>query len=262
LVPRWQQVADILRDEILSGRHKPGQPLPSEQVLSEEFGVARPTVRMGVAALVSEGLLTVRRPYGTIVRDPLAPPAHTWRRGLTMTGGAYTDPDADGWSDIEEPSYVRLDATVGHADLLHVDPGTPMGVREMLQVHEDERRRSVRLLVPFPVLADLSSPWSVDARLPAPVELYTWLAEHDHRLIFTEHVRARTPIGDETTSLHIPPGTALLVVTRLAATADQPIAIEEVRVPGDAAQVTYPLPVTTRPTARATTGRRRATTKR
>jgi hypothetical protein len=110
----------------------------------------------------------------------------------------------------------------------------------MLQVHEDERRRSVRLLVPFPVLADLSSPWSVDARLPAPVELYTWLAEHDHRLIFTEHVRARTPIGDETTSLHIPPGTALLVVTRLAATADQPIAIEEVRVPGDAAQVDRP----------------------
>jgi GntR family transcriptional regulator len=257
LVPRWQQVADILRDEILSGRHKPGQPLPSEQILSEEFGVARPTVRMGVAALVAEGLLTVRRPYGTIVRDPLAPPAHTWRRGLTVTGGSYTDPEQADWSDLEEPSYIRLDATVSHAELLGVDPGIPMGVRETIQRAPDERRRAVRLLVPFPVLAEISSPWSTDARLPAPVELYTWLAEHGHKLMFTEHVRARTPIGDETTSLHIPPGTALLVVTRVAA-ADRPLAIEEVRVPGDAAQVTYPLPVTTRPAARATTTRRRA----
>src|SRR5262245_26479530 len=95
LVPRWQQVADILRDEILSGRHKPGQPLPSEQILSEEFGVARPTIRLGIAALVAEGLLTVRRPYGTIDRDPLAPPAHTWRRGLAVIAGRYTDADTD-----------------------------------------------------------------------------------------------------------------------------------------------------------------------
>jgi len=256
LVPRWQQVADILRDEILSGRHKPGQPLPSEQILSDEFGVARPTIRLGIAALVAEGLLTVRRPYGTIVRDPLAPPAHTWRRGLTITGGAYTDPEHADWADIEKPSFIRLDATVSHAELLGVDPGTPLGVRETIQQADDQRRRAVRLMVPFPVLAALSSPWSTDARLPEPVELYTWLAEHGHKLTFTEHVRARTPIGDETTSLHIPPGTALLVITRVA-TADRPMAIEEVRVSGDAAQVAYPLPVTTRPT----TGRRRATTR-
>lgn len=62
----------------------------------------------------------------------------------------------------------------------------------------------------------------------------------------------------ETTSLHITPGTALLVVTRLAV-ADKTIAVEETRVPGDAAQVAYPLPVTAQPTARATTSRRRTT---
>jgi GntR family transcriptional regulator len=255
-VPRWQQVADYLRAEILSGQFRAGQPLPSEEILSEEFGVSRTAIRQGVAALVAEGLLSVRRPYGTIVRDPQAPPADTWRRGLTLTGTSYIDPSDDGWADLDQPVYVRLDATVGYAALLDVPPGTPMAVREVLQHTSDGRRRAARLLVPFPVLAELASPWSVDGRLPTPVELYGWLAAHKHRLTFTEHVRARMPIGDETTSLHVTPGTALLVVSRIAA-AGRPMAVEEIRVPGDGADVAYPLPVTTRLAPRAS--RRTAT---
>jgi len=257
-VPRWQQVADYLRAEIMSGQFRAGQPLPSEEVLSDEFGVSRTAIRQGVAALVAEGLLSVRRPYGTIVRDPQAPPAHTWHRGLTATGTSFTDPDADGWTDLDEPAYVRLDATVGYAALLDIPPGTPMAVRETLQHHSDGRRRAARLLVPFPVLADISSPWSVDGRLPAPLEWYGWLAGHKHKLSFTEHVRARMPIGDETTSLHVTPGTALLVVSRIA-TAQRPMGVEEIRVPGDGADVAYPLPVTTRPAPR--TGRQRTATR-
>jgi len=89
--------------------------------------------------------------------------------------------------------------------------------------------------------------------LPNAVDFYGWLAEHQQRPTFAEHIRARLPIGDETSSLHMTPGTALLVISRIAST-DRPMSVEEIRVPGDTADVAYPLPVTGRPggrTARA-----------
>jgi DNA-binding GntR family transcriptional regulator len=56
-----------LRERILSGELKPGVPL-SEVDLSQEYGIARPTVRAAVQRLIHEGLL-VRQPN----RSPVVP---------------------------------------------------------------------------------------------------------------------------------------------------------------------------------------------
>ncbi len=37
----YRQLADLLRDDILSGRLRPGQPLPSEVTLQQRYGLAR-----------------------------------------------------------------------------------------------------------------------------------------------------------------------------------------------------------------------------
>lgn len=65
-----RQLADLLRDRIRSGELQHGALLPTERALWQEFGVARSTVRQAVAILRSEGLVQVRRPYGTYVRRP------------------------------------------------------------------------------------------------------------------------------------------------------------------------------------------------
>ena len=52
------QVLDRLRDMILSGEVKPGDPLPSERSLMERFGVGRPAVREALQALHQNGLIT------------------------------------------------------------------------------------------------------------------------------------------------------------------------------------------------------------
>jgi len=106
-VPRWQQIADHLRAQILSGRYPAGQPLPSEEALAAEFGVSRPTVRQGIATLTTEGLVTVRRPYGTIVRDPHARPGLIERRGLTDTPDGFTEPGPPAYTDIRAPVWRR-----------------------------------------------------------------------------------------------------------------------------------------------------------
>ncbi|MFI6921701.1 GntR family transcriptional regulator [Nonomuraea spiralis] len=53
-------LADALRSRVLSGEITPGTPLP-EQEIAVSYGVARPTVREALAALVHEGLLRRER---------------------------------------------------------------------------------------------------------------------------------------------------------------------------------------------------------
>jgi DNA-binding GntR family transcriptional regulator len=60
-------LATSLRERVLSGELKPGVPV-SEVELSEEYGIARPTVRAAVQRLIHAGLL-VRQPN----RSPVVP---------------------------------------------------------------------------------------------------------------------------------------------------------------------------------------------
>jgi len=55
-------VADLLRDQILSGNFKEGEWLPTERQLAEDLNVHRSTVRLAINQLVQKGLVT-RRPH-------------------------------------------------------------------------------------------------------------------------------------------------------------------------------------------------------
>lgn len=68
-VPFYRQLADALRKQIDSGELVPGMALPSEARLTQEFGVGREAVRMAIALLRSEGLVTTVRGHGTRVRE-------------------------------------------------------------------------------------------------------------------------------------------------------------------------------------------------
>ena len=65
--PLYMKVAEVLRQRVLRGVWKPGQFLPTIEVLMKEFKVARVTVRDAVKILESEGLLDARRGRGTMV---------------------------------------------------------------------------------------------------------------------------------------------------------------------------------------------------
>jgi GntR family transcriptional regulator, transcriptional repressor for pyruvate dehydrogenase complex len=55
-----EAVASALTERIVGVPLKPGDPLPSERELCEQFGVSRPVVREAVRALASKGLISVR----------------------------------------------------------------------------------------------------------------------------------------------------------------------------------------------------------
>jgi GntR family transcriptional regulator len=66
-IPRYVQLADVMRHRIKRGVWPTGQILPSIDRLMEEFGVARVTVRQATQLLAREGLLSPQRGRGTFV---------------------------------------------------------------------------------------------------------------------------------------------------------------------------------------------------
>jgi DNA-binding FadR family transcriptional regulator len=62
-----QFLLDAFNRELLSGALKPGDQIPTEVELSEQFGVSRNTVREAIKILVAMGVLEIRRPVGTYV---------------------------------------------------------------------------------------------------------------------------------------------------------------------------------------------------
>jgi GntR family transcriptional regulator, arabinose operon transcriptional repressor len=65
-----QDITRILRERLESGQYGPGDFLPPERKLSQEFSVTRPTLRRALEPLVREGLLTQHAGLGT--RVPVA----------------------------------------------------------------------------------------------------------------------------------------------------------------------------------------------
>ncbi|MGV9802513.1 FadR/GntR family transcriptional regulator [Mycobacterium sp. NPDC003449] len=67
-------VASKLRDDILSGRLREGDILPTQESLFGEFGVSPPALREAVHLLETDGLISVRRGNvgGAVVRMPSA----------------------------------------------------------------------------------------------------------------------------------------------------------------------------------------------
>ncbi|MGA8545969.1 MAG: GntR family transcriptional regulator [Mycobacterium sp.] len=67
-------VASKLRDDILSGRLKEGDVLPSQESLFGEFGVSPPALREAIHILETDGLISVRRGNvgGAVVHHPRA----------------------------------------------------------------------------------------------------------------------------------------------------------------------------------------------
>lgn len=68
--PLSHQLIEILRDLILKGSYKAGEPFFTENELAEKYGVSRTTIREATSRLVYEGLLRRERGKGIFVTKP------------------------------------------------------------------------------------------------------------------------------------------------------------------------------------------------
>ena len=86
--PKHEQVFEVMRERIESGKYRPGSRIPSEAFLIQEFGVSRPTVARAMRDLERRGLVNRRRGAGTYVSH--AKPGRK-QFGLLIPGLGATD---------------------------------------------------------------------------------------------------------------------------------------------------------------------------
>lgn len=90
--PKYQRIADALRQQIKTGEYQPGDRLPSETALldhfRDQFGtLSLPTLRQAIALLRSEGLIESQQGIGTFIKAD----RRLQRRSRKRYGRARTD---------------------------------------------------------------------------------------------------------------------------------------------------------------------------
>jgi len=126
-VPRYAQLADLLRQRIARGVWAKGQKLPSLEELVLEFGVARVTVRQAVELLSRDGLLSPQPGRGTFVTA--VPSRSRWLKletSLKALADVYRN---------DKPKLTLIEEATANPPLLE-DDGTPAPrYRFMRRVH-------------------------------------------------------------------------------------------------------------------------------
>jgi GntR family transcriptional regulator len=115
-IPRYLQVADVMRQRIARGLWPQGHRLPSLEVLGAEFGVARVTMRQAIELLARDDLVSPQQGRGTFVTG--RPPHERWLNVVTTLdelSRMYRD---------TEPQIVNIDES-HTAPQLRPDEGTP-----------------------------------------------------------------------------------------------------------------------------------------
>ncbi|MBM6974325.1 FCD domain-containing protein [Intestinimonas butyriciproducens] len=102
-----QQTAERLYARIVAeGEPGPGEKLPNELDLSQELGVSRTTLREAIRALVTQGVLEVRRGKGTFVSEQVGEIEDFGFGGLERVKGQLRD--LFELRSIFEPQAARL----------------------------------------------------------------------------------------------------------------------------------------------------------
>ena len=83
-IPLYYQLEQQLRQEIESGRWKPGSRVPPESELTQTYGVSRITVRTALERLADDGLIERQRGRGTFVNPNVSPQPKIERRPANL----------------------------------------------------------------------------------------------------------------------------------------------------------------------------------
>jgi DNA-binding GntR family transcriptional regulator len=67
--PKYERVANAIREQIRTGRLKPGDQLPTGEELQAEYRVSYGTLRTALMLLTSEGLIEGRQGEGRFVAE-------------------------------------------------------------------------------------------------------------------------------------------------------------------------------------------------
>ncbi|MDF2464493.1 MAG: hutC [Ramlibacter sp.] len=185
-LPAYEQVKAWIKQHIGSGQWKPGDPVPSEAALMQQFGISRMTVNRALRELAAEGLVTRIQGSGTrvaqlhrissrlTIRDIHE---EVVERGHVHTTRVIRAEREKAGAEVAISLGLRAGATVFHTVLIHMENGVPIqyedryvnpsAAPEYLDTDFNQTSPTLHLLRHAPLT---EASYSIEACLPSALE--------------------------------------------------------------------------------------------
>lgn len=143
-LPIYHQLYEILRGNITQGIWQPGDMLPPESELIDQYQVSRITVRQALDALVNDGLIHRQRGRGTFVSHPTIEQTLTriisftedmQQRGFQPGTEILASGPVPAPPEIAEKLQVDTVEELARLERLRLADGEPMSIEESYLVH-------------------------------------------------------------------------------------------------------------------------------
>jgi GntR family transcriptional regulator len=211
--PRHEQIAAVIRAQIMAGDLPPGTQLPSTPNLVAQYSAANATIQSALAALKEEGFLYSQVGKGVYVRD---------RRPLVIDVAAYFAPSQGGYSyqlldvtEVESPPEV--------AEALALAAGDAVILRHRLLLHDGEPVELAWSYYPASIVRDteLSRRKKIAGGAPRALADLGY-PQHD----FLDRLSVRMPTTEEVELLELPGNVPVIRQLRVVrSVGDRPVEV-------------------------------------
>lgn len=218
--PKYHRVANALRQAIQEGAYKPGEKLPTEDRLAQQYRMSVPTVRQGLSVLVAEGLIDRQHGKGTFVKDEQP----KLRKSRNRYGRARHDNQLL-TRDLRHSIVFagRASAPVHIAKVMGTEPGTEVVIRRRL-LSDPETGRPEELGASY-LPADMAAGTYLEEPKVVPKALFLCVEEISGKRYSRaqDFWRSRMPTAEEATALELPTGMPVMHVVHVARAEDDEI---------------------------------------
>jgi GntR family transcriptional regulator len=208
--PLYQQVAEYIKQLIVERRWQPGEMLPSEFKLADEFNVSQGTVRKALTLLTDTKIVNRRQGVGTFVSEHTAQDALFRFFPLQADGKGADLPKAELLNKaLAEPSEaVQL--------ALSLSPKDKVVKLNRRRILDNEFCMLEAVYLPAKLFSD------IEKREDIPHTLYHFYQTDYNQTVFKtrDSIKAVLASKSDAKSLNIEKGTPLLLVTRVTESID------------------------------------------
>ncbi len=205
--PLYQRVADRIANRIYDGHWRPGEPIPNEFALAEEFAVSQGTIRKAMSVVEETGLVDRQQGRGTFVRKLSEERSYYHFFRLAHPGGERVTPEPD-----QETVFTRS-ANEHERDWFSLKSKDQVTVIERLRCVDGIRATSEHIVVPADLFHGL-------ATLPESLPQALYPFYHQQYGIFVlraeEYISAIAADKKTATDLSVAVGSPTLQVNRTA----------------------------------------------
>ena len=236
----YERIASVLREQILDGTLSPGARLPTQEKLSETFGVSRIVARQALDILEAEGLIDRVQGGGTFARryQPLI--RRSAQHYRSDPGAPFAE---EALSSERIPSYSHQTyparASVDIARRLNIAVGDEVMRTDYVSKANDQPMMITNSYEPLAITRGtiIERPEEGPHMAAGIVDRFTAIGMRPTAVV--ERLRSRMPRPSEVEQLKLRPGTPVTVIVRTSYTGETPIETADILLSSDRYELEY-----------------------